>query len=116
MKILLTGATGLLGGELLELLLTERHEVRCLVRPDSPNASRLDAERVEIFRGDAAEEGDLYRALGGVEAFLHVAGIEHSPTVVGAARRAGVGRIGVGGGTSPPSGLAFRSTPQPPIG
>ena len=112
MKILLTGATGLLGGELLELLLTERHEVRCLVRPDSTNASRLDAERVEIFRGDAAEEGDLYRALGGVEAFLHVAGIEHSPTVVGAARRAGVERIVVVGSTSAHSAFAFRSTPK----
>jgi uncharacterized protein YbjT (DUF2867 family) len=112
MEILLTGATGLLGGELLKLLLTEGYEVRCLVHPDSPNASRLDAERVEIFRGDASEEGDLYRALGGVEAFLHVAGIEHSPAVVGAARRAGVERIVVVGSTSAHSAYAFRSGPK----
>jgi uncharacterized protein YbjT (DUF2867 family) len=112
MRILLTGATGLLGGELLRLLLAEGYEVRCLVRPDSPNASRLDVERVEIFRGDAADEGDLCRALGGVEALLHVAGIEHSPAVVGAAHRAGVERIVVVGSTSAHSAYAFRSGPK----
>ena len=112
MRILLTGATGLLGGELLELLLAEGHEVRCLVRPDSPNASRLDGARVDIFRGDAWEEADLYGALGGVDAFLHVAGIEHSPAVVGAARRAGVERLVVVGSTSAHSAYAFRSGPK----
>jgi uncharacterized protein YbjT (DUF2867 family) len=112
MKIFLTGATGLLGGELLELLLTERYEVRCLVRPDSPNASQLDGARTEVFRGDAADEDDLYRALGGVDAFVHVAGIEHSPAVVGAARRAGVERLVVVGSTSAHSAYAFRSGPK----
>ena len=62
MKILLTGATGLLGGALLELLLAEGHGVRCLVRPESPNAPRLDGARVEIFRGDAGREDDLHGA------------------------------------------------------
>src|SRR5215208_2349236 len=112
MKILLTGATGLLGGGLLEFLLAEGHEVRCLVRPDSPNVSRLDEQGVEIFRGDAGDEAGLYRALGGTEAFLHVAGIEHSPAVVGAARRAGVERLVVVGSTSVHSAYAFRSRPK----
>jgi uncharacterized protein YbjT (DUF2867 family) len=112
MKILLTGATGLLGGELLELLLAEGHAVRCLVRPNSPNASRLDKERVELFRGDAGNEGDLYGALGGTDAFLHVAGIEYAPAVVGAARRAGVERLVVVGSTSAHSAYAFRSNPK----
>jgi uncharacterized protein YbjT (DUF2867 family) len=112
MRVLLTGATGLLGGELLELLLAEGHEVRCLLRPESPNASRLDAARVEIFRGDAGDEGDLHAALGGTEVFVHVAGIEHSPAVVGAARRAGVERLVVVGSTSVHSAYAFRSDPK----
>ncbi len=112
MRILLTGATGLLGGELLELLLAEGHVVRCLVRPNSPNASRLDGERVEIFRGDTGNEGDLYRALGGTDAFLHVAGIEYAPAVVGAARRVGVERLVVVGSTSAHSAYAFRSNPK----
>ena len=112
MRVLLTGATGLLGGELLGLLLAEGHEVRCLIRPESPNASRLDAARVEIFRGDAGDEGDLHGALGGTDVFVHVAGIEHSPAVVGAARRAGVERLVAVGSTSIHSAYAFRSNPK----
>jgi uncharacterized protein YbjT (DUF2867 family) len=112
MRILLTGATGLLGGELLELLLAEEHRVRCLVRPNSQNASRLDGERVEVFRGDAGDEENLYEALGGMDAALHVAGIEHSPALVGSARRAGVERLVVVGSTSAHSAYAFRSGPK----
>ena len=112
MRVLLTGATGFLGGSLLDLLLTKGHEVRCLVRPSSPNVSRLDGQEVEIFRGDAGDEEGLFRALGGTDAFLHVAGIEHSPAVVGAARRSGVGRLVVVGSTSAHSAYAFRSGPK----
>jgi uncharacterized protein YbjT (DUF2867 family) len=112
MRILLTGATGLLGGELLELLLARGHKTRCLVRPDSPRASRLDGERVEILRGDVAREEDLYRALGNTDALLHVAGIEYSPPVVRAARRAGVERVLIVGSTSAHSAYSFRSSPK----
>jgi len=112
MRILLTGATGLLGGALLELLLARGHETRCLVRADSTNASRLDGQRVEIFYGDAAREEDLYRALGDTEALLHVAGIEYAPPVVRAAGRAGVDRVLIVGSTSAHSAYAFRSGPK----
>jgi uncharacterized protein YbjT (DUF2867 family) len=112
MRILLTGATGLLGGELLELLLARGHKTRCLLRPDSSHASRLAGKRVEILRGDAAREEDLYRALGDTDALLHVAGIEYSPPVVRAARRAGVWRILIVGSTSAHSAYAFRSSPK----
>ena len=112
MRVLLTGATGLLGGELLKLLLAEGHEARCLLRAGSPNASRLDAERAEIFRGDAADEEDLLRALQGTEALLHVAGIEYAQPVVEAARRAGVGRVVVVGSTSVHSSYEFRAGPK----
>ncbi len=112
MKVLLTGSTGLLGGELLRLLLAENHEVRCLLRHNSPNAARLDGERVEVFRGDAGDEEDLVGALGGTDALLHVAGIEHSPAVVRASRRAGLGRLVVVGSTSVHSAYAFRSGPK----
>ena len=112
MKVLLTGATGLLGGALLDLLLLEGHEVRCLVRQESRNASRLDPSRVEIFRGDANAAGDLGRALAGTDALVHVAGIEHAPAVVGAATSAGVPRLVVVGSTSAHSAYAFRSGPK----
>ena len=112
MRVLLTGATGLLGGELLKLLLAEGHEARCLLRAGSPNASRLDAERAEIFRGDAANEEDLLRALQGTDALLHVAGIEYAQPVVEATRRAGVGRVVVVGSTSVHSSYEFRAGPK----
>jgi uncharacterized protein YbjT (DUF2867 family) len=112
MRILLTGATGLLGGALLRLLLARGHETRCLVRADSPNTSRLDRERVEILHGDTAREEDLYRALREADALLHVAGIEYAPPVVRAASRAGVERVLIVGSTSAHSAYGFRSGPK----
>ena len=112
MRVLLTGATGLLGGELLKLLLAEGHEARCLLHAGSSNAAHLDAERAEIFRGDAANEEDLLRALQGTDALLHVAGIEYAQPVVEAARRAGVGRVVVVGSTSVHSSYEFRAGPK----
>ena len=79
MKILVTGGTGLLGGALLDLLLVEGYEVRCLVRENSPNASLLDPERVEMVRGDAGDAAAVSRALSGTQAMVHVAGIEYAP-------------------------------------
>jgi uncharacterized protein YbjT (DUF2867 family) len=112
MKVLLTGATGLLGGALLDLLLSRDREVRCLVRHESRNVSRLDPSRVEVFRGDANVTDDLRRALVGTDALVHVAGIEHAPAVVGAARDAGVSRLVMVGSTSAHSAYEFRSGPK----
>ena len=112
MKVALTGATGLLGGALLDLLLSEGHEPRCLVRGGSPNASRLNAYRVEVSRGDAGATEDLRRLLEGADALVHVAGIEHAPSVVEASREAGVSRVVVVGSTSAHSAFEFRSGPK----
>ena len=112
MRLLVTGGTGLLGGALLTLLLARGHEVRCLIRGSSTSARRLDSERVELVRGDAADTTSLFRALSGLDALLHVAGIEYAPQVVEAARRAGVGRVVVVGSTSVHSAYEFRSGPK----
>jgi len=112
MKLLLTGGTGLLGGALLDLLLAGGHEVRSLVRANSLHASRLDPLRVEVLRGDAGDARALSRALSGVDALLHVAGIEYVPPVLEAVRRAKVGRLVVVGSTSVHSAYAFRSSPK----
>ncbi len=109
MKTLLTGATGLLGEALLDLMLARGYEVRCLVRRDSPNLSRLDGRNVEVFRGDADHEDALLAALQGTEVVVHVAGIQYAPQVISAARRAGVGRLLVVGSTSVHSAYEFRS-------
>jgi uncharacterized protein YbjT (DUF2867 family) len=112
MRVLVTGGTGLLGGALLELLLVEGHEVSCLIREGSRLASRLDAEQIELVRGDAGSVWDLSYALSGMEAMVHVAGIEYAPQVVEAARRAGVGRVVVVSSTSAHSAYEFRSGPK----
>jgi len=111
-KVLLTGATGLLGGALLELLLAEGHEVRCLVREGSPRASRLDPRRPELARGDAGDARSLSRALSGTDALLHVAGIEYAPAVLEAARGMDALRLVVVGSTSAHSSYASRSGPK----
>ena len=102
MRIFLTGATGLLGGSLLTLLLAGGYEVRCLVREGSAGTSRLAGRPVEVFCGDAGEARDLSRALSGfaADAVVHVAGIEYAPQVVAAAREAGIERLLVVGSTS----------------
>ena len=112
MRILLTGGTGLLGGALLDLLLVGGHEIRCLVREGSLRASRLDELDAELVRGDAGDARVLSRALSGMDALLHVAGIEHAPQVVEAAWQAKVGRLVVVGSTSAHSAYEFQSGPK----
>ena len=109
MKALLTGATSLPGEALLGLLLTGGHEVRCLVREKSPNIGRLDRRLVEVVYGSAGDEESLSRVLSGVDALVHVAGLEYTPYVLPAARRAGVERLLTVGSTSVHSAYEHRS-------
>lgn len=62
--ILLTGATGYVGGELLPVLLERGHRVRCLVR--DPSRKRLP-EGAEAVEGDVLREDGLREALEGSE-------------------------------------------------
>lgn len=64
-KILLTGATGYVGGRLLPLLLEAGHCVRCLTRRDSSVA--ILGENVEVAVGNALNLESLNKALVGIE-------------------------------------------------
>ena len=66
MRILLTGATGYVGGCLLDELQRRGHTVVCLVRRPERLAGRTSAT-TEIIQGDAANPADLARACAGVE-------------------------------------------------
>ena len=64
--VLVTGATGYIGGRLAPRLLAEGHRVHVLARSAARVRSRSWAERVEIVEGDALDRETLAQALAGV--------------------------------------------------
>lgn len=73
MKILITGATGFIGGHLVEALLKERHEVKALVRQKS-DASQLEARGVVVAIGDITDATSVKNAVQGCDRVYHLAG------------------------------------------
>ncbi len=67
MRILVTGATGYVGGRLIPRLLAAGHEVRVLVRDASRVAGRPWLPQVEVAVGDLLERDSLARALEGMD-------------------------------------------------
>ena len=65
-EILLTGATGYVGGRLLPLLRAKNRRVRCLTRRPSSKAD-LGGDGVEIAIGNALDIDSLEQALAGIE-------------------------------------------------
>ena len=67
-KVLLTGATGFVGGRLLHALTGHGIDVRCLVRsPDRLRNRLFPEEEVEIFQGDLLKDENLDTVLEGIE-------------------------------------------------
>jgi ornithine--oxo-acid transaminase len=67
---LVTGASGFIGGRLAQRLVSEGHQVRCLVRAGS-DTSALERLGVEIAVGDLRSERSLARAVEGCNYVLH---------------------------------------------
>lgn len=72
MRILVTGASGFLGGYVVEALVKGRHQVVALVR-DGSDTLFLDYLGVEMRKGDLTDPGSLDRAVKGVDAVIHLA-------------------------------------------
>lgn len=72
MKVLVTGATGYIGGRLVPRLLDRGHSVRVLVRDPGRIAGRPWAGRVEVAAGDLLDAATLEPALAGIEAAYYL--------------------------------------------
>ncbi len=72
MKILVTGASGFLGGHLIDELSKKGYSVRGMVR-NPAKAGRLRELGVEVFYGDLTLHDTLYSAVKGVDAVVHLA-------------------------------------------
>ncbi len=81
--ILVTGATGYIGGRLVPRLLEAGYHVRCLARSPQKLEARAWAGHpdVEIVRGDLDDRESLRRAMSGVEAAYYLV---HSMLTTGA--------------------------------
>ncbi len=104
--ILVTGATGFIGGHLLDRLLADHTAVRALVRASTPHQHLLD-RGVEVVLGDVTQPRRLAAATAGVQAVVHLAGLIREPpgitfesvvaegtrSLVAAAEEAGIDRF-----------------------
>ncbi len=106
MRVFVTGGSGFVGGNLVELLVAEGHQVRALVRPNSA-LTQLQHLPIEIVRGDLTDP-DLAQSMRGCQAVFHVAAhyslwqrdrellyrsnVEGTANVLACARQSGVER------------------------
>jgi len=74
MKVLVTGATGFLGGWLVKRLLAEGHDVRIIKRASS-SLEELEGLKLDIVSGDVTDASSLIAACRGVDTVFHLAGL-----------------------------------------
>jgi len=78
MKLAITGATGFVGGHLLDLALAEGHQVRALTR-----RPQTDRDNVNWIDGSLDRPDSLERLVEGVDAAIHVAGVLNARDAAG---------------------------------
>ncbi|NLH47230.1 MAG: NAD-dependent epimerase/dehydratase family protein [Myxococcales bacterium] len=74
MKVLVTGADGMLGSYLVRELLARRHAVRAFVQPGSASPT-LDGLPLERVAGDLRADRDVDGAVAGCDAVCHCAAV-----------------------------------------
>ena len=116
-KVLLTGATGCIGGRLLAALEARRYPVRCMTRRPQALAGRV-GPRTSVVRGDCLDPASLPDAMAGIDTACYLvhsmggtADFEAQDRAAArnfgaAARAAGVRRIVYVGGLGSAAGLS----------
>ncbi|MFE6257240.1 SDR family oxidoreductase [Agromyces sp. NPDC057865] len=113
MRVLVTGATGYIGGRLVPRLIGAGHDVRVLVRQPERLRDVPWAASVDVVAGDLGDRAAVDRAMDGIEVvyyLVHSMGgrgdfesieVEIARNVAASAREHGVGRIVYLGGLHP---------------
>jgi dihydroflavonol-4-reductase len=73
-RVFVTGGNGFIGSRVVRRLVSEGHEVRCLLRPQS-RTHRIDDLEVERIVGDLADVEALRRGMAGSDGCVHLAGV-----------------------------------------
>jgi len=74
MTVLVTGATGFVGGHLVERLAKEKERIKCLVKRGS-DTSLLEKAGAELIYGDLLDKASLKAAVAGVDTVYHLAAL-----------------------------------------
>jgi nucleoside-diphosphate-sugar epimerase len=78
-RILITGGTGFIGSRLAAAVLSQGHQVRCLVRETS-DLSRLQGINIELYYGELRNPETLKDAVRGIDVVYHLGGVTRGRT------------------------------------
>ncbi len=108
MNVFVTGATGFLGGHLVEALVRQGHKVKTVARPTA-DLSRLTHPSIEVRRGELSDQRMIESAMQGCDVAYHLAAttsrtgksktesfvtnVDYTKRIAEAIRRAGVKRL-----------------------
>jgi len=76
MKVFVTGGNGFIGSVVVRSLISEKHEVRCLLRPTS-NVDRIADLTFRRIEGDVRDGAAVARGMEGCDAAIHLASLSN---------------------------------------
>jgi len=78
-KILVTGATGRIGANLIKRLLEKNYKIRAFVMENDPKIGKLKPFNIEIVYGNLLDFKSIKDAVNGVDGVIHLAAIMVKP-------------------------------------